>query len=171
MGQAFDVQQNAFGRGIIAEIVDHVSEIDVQHGADADKMAEADALLQGQIENRRADGAALGHKGQISGVGHLGGKAGVEVRPGTKNAHAVRPHDAKTAVMGDAPHFLLDLPARFADLLAPRDDQVAGRGNNYPGTGGFSTHSFTISGTVCIGVAITARSTPVSRAETDSTHA
>jgi hypothetical protein len=106
--------------GIIAEIIDHVSEIDIQHGADADKMAEADALLQRQIENRRADGAALGYKGQIPGHGHLGGKAGVEVRSRPNNAHAVRSHDTKPAAIGDVPNLSSISRPCFTDLLASR---------------------------------------------------
>ena len=42
-------------------------------------MTESDALLESQIKNRLTNGAALGYKSQISGHGHLGRKAGVEV--------------------------------------------------------------------------------------------
>src|SRR5262252_2289028 len=53
------VQHDAARVWIVAEVVDEICEIDVEHGADTDEAGKADVALARPIENRGADGAAL----------------------------------------------------------------------------------------------------------------
>ena len=102
---------------ILAEIVEDIAEINIEHGADADKMAETDALLHAEIEDGSTNSSALRDKGQIPCCRHPGGEAGVKVSAGPNDAEAVRAHDTKPAGIGRGADLLLDLFACFADLL------------------------------------------------------
>src|SRR5205823_125940 len=105
-------------------------EIDVEHGADADKAGEAKVFRAGPVENGRADGPRLAQERDAARFGHTGGKRGIEVRGRMDDAEAVGPDDAHLAT-GD----VTDPPFEFSPLGAQlrepgRDDD--GRADALP---------------------------------------
>src|SRR5262249_56412674 len=91
------VQDDAARGRVVAEVVDQVGEIDVDHGADADEAAEADVLLAGPVEDRGADGAALAEQGDVAGPGHAPGQARVKLARRVNHTQAVPAEDAQPA--------------------------------------------------------------------------
>ena len=96
VGQVFHIEQNGFDRAVIAQIVDHFAEIDIEHGADADKMAESGVFLDRPVEDGGADGPALGDDRQIAFGRHAGGKAGIQLFAGPDDAQAVWADDPQS---------------------------------------------------------------------------
>src|SRR5262249_18783496 len=96
------VEDDAARVGVVAEVVDEVGEVHVEHGAHADEAAEADVGFPGPVEDGGADGAALAEQGDLAGPGHPGGEAGVEAADGVDDAQAVGADDAHAAAGGVA---------------------------------------------------------------------
>src|SRR5262249_22792427 len=115
------VQDDAARGRVVAEVVDQVGEIDVDHGADADEAAEADVLLAGPVEDRGADGAALAEQGDVAGPGHGGGEAGVKIARRVEHAQAGRAEDAQPAA-GQLAELPLPRAALGAQLREARGD-------------------------------------------------
>ena len=90
---------------VVAQVINQVAPVDIEHGADGDEGAEADVFAQAPVENGGAEGAALAEEADGAGLGDGAGEGGVEA--------GLRHHDAQ-AVGADEAHLAL---ARFRDDL------------------------------------------------------
>ena len=105
----FHVQHDAARGRVVAEVVDEVGEIDVEHGADRDKRGEADEFAQAPVEYGRTECTTLAQKRDMSRQRHRGGKSGVQVARRAHYAKAVWPDHSHTRALGLRTQFLLKL--------------------------------------------------------------
>ena len=112
------------GVGIVGEILDEVALVEVRRVAEADDLAEVDAL--GLRFTDRFDGvaAALGDETDVTAAARhavLEGEAGGR----TVKTHAVRPQQANAVLPGDGQHLVLEAGARrVADLRETGGEHV-----------------------------------------------
>ena len=83
-GNVFHVNDDASGIPVVAKVVDHVGEIQIGHGTDADKMRKADLFAGRQVQNGAADGPALGEQRKASRFGGVRRKTGVQAIEGER---------------------------------------------------------------------------------------
>ena len=103
--------------GIVAEVINQVAPVDIEHRADGDEGAEADVFAQAPVENGGAEGAALADEADGAGLGDGAGEGGIEAGMRHHHAQAVRADEAHLALarlLGDLP---LELDARRAGFF------------------------------------------------------
>ena len=110
------VDHDAVGVRIVAEIIDQVAPVDVEHRADGDAGAEADVFAETPVEHGCEQRAALADEAHRAGARHGARKGCVQVRHGAHHAQAIRADETHPAArpLGDLP-FQLD--AGLARLL------------------------------------------------------
>ena len=110
----FHVDDDAVGARIVAEVVDQVAPVHVEHRADGDEGAEADVLAQAPVEDRGTQRAALADESRRC-PGRATVCAKVAFRPLSRIHHA-------QAVGPDQPHLaandLGNLPLQLLAMLA-----------------------------------------------------
>ncbi len=112
--------------GIVAQIVNEVAPVHIQHGADGDEVTEADVLLQAPVQDGGAERAALADEADVAAAGDGGGEGGVKAGYGAHHAQAVRADDAHIAAAGMLEDLALELGAfRTGFLEAGGDDDGA----------------------------------------------
>ena len=122
------------GLRIVAEVVDQVAPVHVEHGTDGHEGAEADILPQAPVEHCSAERATLADESHVTGPGDSVGEGRVQA--------ADRIHRAQ-AVGADEPHLAADslgnLPLQFfavlAEFLEASRDDDAGRNTQLHGFG------------------------------------
>ena len=87
----FDVEENGLGLFVLAQVVDQIGETDIDGVPDGDEMGEPQLLLDGPVQDGRAEGSRLGDESDLPGLGHGPGEAGVQLLPGHDDPQAVRP--------------------------------------------------------------------------------
>jgi len=121
------IDHDRVGARVVAQVVDQVAPVDIQHRADGDEMAEADVFLQAPVQDGGAQRAALADEANATQAGHPGGEGGVQAADGTHHAQAVGADDAHPAAPRDLEDLLLQGRARRPGLLeAGGDDDRAG---------------------------------------------
>ena len=126
----FHVNHDAVGAGVIAEVVDQVAPVYVQHGADRDERTEADVLLQTPVQNRRTESAALADESHVAGPRNGGCESCVQTHNRVHHAEAVGTNQAHLAA--NRVHDLgFQLLAGLADFLETGRDHD-GRGDAKP---------------------------------------
>ena len=117
----FHVDDDAVGARIVAEVVDQVAPVHVEHRADGDEGAEADVLAQAPVQHRRAQGSALAEEGDVARPRNAVRKGRVKPLTGIHHAQAVGADHAHLAAndLGDLP---LQLLAVLAVLLEAGGD-------------------------------------------------
>ena len=130
VGQVLHVDEDRLDVAVVAQVVDHVAEIHIEHGADGDEVAEADVTHGGPVQAGGADGAALGDEADDAVRRHAGDEAGVELPGRADHAQAVGADDAQAGALEGAADLLLDQAALLAQLAAAGgdDDHPAGAG-------------------------------------------
>ncbi len=91
------VDHDAVRVRVVAEIIDQVAPVDVEHRADRDAGAEADVLAETPVEHRGKQRAALADKGDRAWARHRARKGRIQVRPGAHHAEAIRADEAQLA--------------------------------------------------------------------------
>ena len=122
IGQVFHVDENGFDRPVVAQVVDHVAKIDIEHGADTDEMTEPRIFLGGSIQGGCADGPALGDEAHIAHGRHTGDEAGVQLFTGADDAKTVGADDPHARTLGRPLDLFFDQAARLAQFLAAGGD-------------------------------------------------
>ena len=140
---AADVQQDGAGAGVARQPVERHAEADIGVGADADDVAEADAVRLRPVDHRAAQRGGLRDQRQAPGRRRDMGPGGVQVQPRDGDAEGMRAehadagagrvvgqvvgrpgHDGGEAVgLGQGRHRRADLlrrtrPARSSDVFA-----------------------------------------------------
>jgi len=110
-----DVQDDRLGLLVLAEVVDEIAEVDVEHVADGDEVRESDVLFEGPIEDGSAQSAGLGDERDVPGLGHGIGEGGVDVQMGNEESEAIGADDAHAV---EALAFGCDAGFEGAPLLA-----------------------------------------------------
>ena len=130
VGQVLHVDEDRLDVAVVAQVVDHVAEIHIEHGADGDEVAEADVAHGGPVQAGGADGAALRNEADDAVRRHAGDEAGVELPGRPDHAQAVGADDAQARALEGAADLLLDQAALLAQLAAAGgdDDHPAGAG-------------------------------------------
>ena len=133
-GHVLHVDDDASGARVVAKVVDHVGEVQIGHGTDADKMRKADLFAGCQVQNGAADGPALGEQREASRFGGVGRKTGVQAIDGGENPHAVGPKVAYSAALRLGSDFLFYARPFFSHLFSTgRNDD----GPLHPGLAAF----------------------------------
>ena len=130
VGDIFHIDDDALGPFIVAQVIDHIPKIEISHGADTDKVAEADLFSRSPIQGGTADGAALGQEGQITGPGRVRRKTGIELGVGADDAHTIGSQIPDVGFPGGSLDLGFDLLAGFPHLFA------AGGNDDGPGNAG-----------------------------------
>ena len=117
VANALHVHDDTAGAIIVAQVVDEVAPVDVQHGADGDEGAEADVFLEAPVQDGGTECAALADEAHVAGPRHALGERGVEARERAHDAEAVGADDAHLCAAGDLQDLLFQLGAFFADFL------------------------------------------------------
>ncbi len=126
-----DIKKDGLGRLVLAEVIDEVAEIDVDHVAGRDEVREAELLLGRPVEDRRAERPGLRDEGDVAGPGHGPGEAGVEGQAGGDDAEAVGAEDPQAIEpAGFREDGVLEGPPGRPGLAEPGrdDDQAADAG-------------------------------------------
>ena len=133
--QVFQIHEHDTRLLIFSQIVQQIDFIDVGLVAKADEFGEADALLAGIVEDRRAQGARLGHEGDLARLWRRTGETGIELHIESRVHHteAIGAQDADVMLAGQTRQFLLSFDAIAADLFE------AGHQHNRGATAGFGT--------------------------------
>ncbi len=90
----FHVNDDGLGVRVIAQVVDHVAPVHIQHGADRHKRAKPDVLLKAVVQHGGTHGPALAQKANVTLQRHRPSKGGIHPADGVHHAQAVRPHNA-----------------------------------------------------------------------------
>ena len=128
------VNHDALGARVVADVVDQVAEIDVEHRADRDEGAEADLLANTPVEHRGAQRAALADECHVAGAGHDAAERRVQAGDRVHHAEAVRADQAHVAAAGVDQNLTFELDARRAEFLEPGGNHNAAF---YPGGDAF----------------------------------
>ena len=98
--QPADVEQDGAGVGVAGEPVEHEAEADIRVAADADDMAEADAVRPGPVDHRAAQGGRLRHQPEAAGRRRDMRAAGVQADAGDGEAEGARAEHAHAGAPG-----------------------------------------------------------------------
>jgi len=116
IGHGLHVEDDAPRLPVHAEVVDQVSEVDVDHGPDGHKMAEPDPIVDGPLHDGSAECPRLREKGNASVQGHPGAEARVKLQGRDDQSEAVGPDDADTVGFCPAEQLLLQLLSLLPDF-------------------------------------------------------
>ena len=94
VADALDVEQDALGGGVVGQVVEDLAEIQVRRGAGGNHAGEADAVGFRPVQHGGAQGAGLGHQGQVAGEGGTLAEGGVEADGGPLDAQAIGADEA-----------------------------------------------------------------------------
>ena len=120
------VQDDRVGLGVVAEVVDEVAPADVGHRAERHDAAEADALTQAPVEDRRDERAALADERHPSSPGQRRREGRVQAGHGAHDPEAVRSDEPDVVGACLVDEGSLERGSLGADLLeARRDDDDA----------------------------------------------
>ena len=98
VGDRLDVEQDRTGGAVSGEIVEAVTEIDIDHVAERHESREADPAPRRPLEKPCLDGAGLRDQCEIARHRVPRRKAGVELRPRRDDAKAVRSDEAQAVL-------------------------------------------------------------------------
>ena len=73
-----DIEHDYFGFRVGVKIAQQVEFVHIGLVADGNEFGESEILVRREIKHRRAQGTALGDKGDVAGLGHPAGKTGVQ---------------------------------------------------------------------------------------------
>jgi len=118
----FHVYHDAPGVGVRSQIVDHVSEIDVDRRAQGGEHAETDMGADAPVEEDLSEGVALGDKGDLSRLRGAGEAGGAEAGVGADDAEAVGAEDPQGVLLLDPEYLLLQAPALLSGFPEPGGD-------------------------------------------------
>ena len=93
-----DLEQDGASVGVLAEMVDEIGPIDIEHGAKGGEATEANDVLKAPIEDEAGEGGALTEEGDRAAGGHGKPEAGVEADEWIDDAKRTRTDDAGTGV-------------------------------------------------------------------------
>ena len=88
-------------RGIVAEVVDQVAPVHVEHRPDGNERAEAQLIRQAPVENGGAQCAALADEADVAGQSERFGKRCIQTDVRQHHADAVRTDDPHLAALGE----------------------------------------------------------------------
>ncbi|MDO9041198.1 MAG: hypothetical protein Q7U64_02500 [Desulfocapsaceae bacterium] len=104
---AFNVEQDAFGGAVGQQVVEDLAEVHVGGGAQGDKGRESDVVALRPIEDRGAEGARLGDKGQVAALGAAFVEGGIEANGRPHQAQTVGADHPDSVLLGLFDYFLL----------------------------------------------------------------
>ena len=126
--QLLDVEQDHLGVVVLVQVAQEIQLVHVGLVADGDELGEAEVAVGREVQDRRAQRAALRDEGDVAGPRHARGEAGVQahVGQGVDHPQAVGADHAHPRLAADGHHAVLDGAALGADLAeARRDDDDA----------------------------------------------
>ena len=122
VGDVFEIAGDDFGIRVVRECLDDVQLIDVGFVADADELAEADAVGVGHIENGGQKSAGLREIADRADGRKRSAKAGVELVGGNDESEAVGTDYAYAGLLGNLDDLLFELATFLADLFEAGGD-------------------------------------------------
>ena len=114
----FHVNQNALGARIVAEIIDQIAPVHVEHRPGRDERAESHALVQAPIQNGGHQRAALADERDVARQGDALGESRVQAGRGIHDAQAIgadEPHSAARRLFQDPPFQFRSRRAQFPE--------------------------------------------------------
>jgi hypothetical protein len=118
----FHVQQHRRGVPVVGQVIEHVAEVHVGHGAEGHQVGKPYPPGIGPVDHAGHHGAGLGHEGRAALPGRQVREAGVQRPPRHQHAQGVGADDAHQVRARRVQQLLLQAPALGAELGKPGAD-------------------------------------------------
>ncbi len=126
VAERLDVEQDGLGRAVVLPPLEQVVRRHVRLVADRHESREAEATRHRGLEQREAEGAALGREADVPGGRRAAGERRVQARPGDGDPEAVRADQARPVGSHEREQLLLTLDSLGPDLCEAGGDDDQG---------------------------------------------